>query len=140
MKKEHIKLSETDYSYLTTLMSKGEQKARTFRRASALLQLNEGNTLQSVAKNLKVSVLCISKLRDNYLENGLESLFDKPRSGRPIEFDGKLRAKLTALACTNAPEGRARWSLNLLADKMVELEYCEKISRSTVNQILKKMN
>lgn len=140
MKKEHVKLSETDYSYLTTLMSKGEQKARTFRRASALLQLNEGKTLQAVAENLRVTYLCISNLRDNYLKNGLACLYDKPRSGRPVEFDGKLRAKLTALACSAAPEGRARWSLNLLADKMVELEYCESISRSTVHEILKKMS
>jgi transposase len=140
MKKEHLKLSETDQSYLTTIISKGQQKARTFRRASALLQLNEGSTLSVVAQNLKMTSLTVANLRDNYLQNGLACLLDKPRSGRPIEFDGNLRAKVTALACSAAPEGRAKWSLNLLADKVVELEYCEKISRSTINQILKKTN
>ena len=138
MKKEHVKLSEADERYLTNIISKGQQKARVFRRATALLQLNQGKTLRLVAKELKATSKAVMAWRNNYLKQGLDSLFDKPRSGRPIEFDGKLRAKITGLACSAAPEGRAKWSLNLLADKVVELEYCERISRSTVNQILKK--
>jgi transposase len=140
MKKEHIKLSETDESYLTTIISKGQQKARVFRRATALLQLHEGETLKAVAKNLKVTSKTVISWRDNYLEYALDSLDDKPRSGRPIEFDGNVRAKITALACSTAPDGHAKWSLSLLADKAIELDYCEQISRSTVNKILKKTN
>lgn len=60
MKKDQLKLSETDESYLTTLISKGHQKARTFRRATALLQLNEGRTLKAVSKNLKVNSLTVA--------------------------------------------------------------------------------
>ncbi len=140
MKKDHLKLSATDESYLTSIISKGQQKARTFRRATALLQLNEGNTLRMVARNLNLSSATISNLRDNYLHNGLACLVDQPRSGRPLEFDGNIRAKVTALACSAAPEGHAKWSLSLLADKAVELDYVSQISRSSINQILKKMN
>jgi transposase len=140
MKKEHIKLSEIDESYLTTLISKGQQKARVFQRATALLQLHEGETIKAVAKSLKVTSKTVTAWRDNYLESGLEGLDDKARSGRPIEFDGNLRAKITALACSRAPQGHAKWSLTLLADKAVELNYCEQLSRSTVNKILKKMS
>ena len=65
-------------------------------------------------------------------------LHDLPRSGRPVEIDGEQRAKITALACSDPPEGYARWSIRLLADKAVELEYCEHISHTTVRKILKK--
>jgi hypothetical protein len=66
-------------------------------------------------------------------------LEDAPRSGRPPEIDGKLRAKITALACNEAPEGHAKWSLRLLAEKVVEEEYCEEISHTHIGRILKKL-
>ena len=79
--------------------------------------------------------------RDRYAEHGLDAgLYDKPRSGRPIEIDGAARAKITALACTPAPEGHARWKLSMLAEKAVELEYCEHISGTHVGTLLKKTN
>jgi len=65
-------------------------------------------------------------------------LIDEPRTGRPIRIDGTMRAKITALACSETPDGRAKWSLQLLADKAVELELVETISPSKVRQILKK--
>ena len=65
-------------------------------------------------------------------------LHDKPRSGRPIEIDGGQRAKVTALACSDAPTGHSRWALRLLADKAVELGYCEHLSHTQVKTILKK--
>ena len=76
----------------------------------------------------------------NYKTSGLSFLNDKPRSGRPIKFDGKDRAKITALACSEAPDGHAQWSLRLLADRLVELEMVETISYCSVGLILKKMN
>jgi len=78
--------------------------------------------------------------RKKYVENGLEFLSDLPRSGRPVEFDGEQRAKITALACSETPVGRAKWSLQLLADKAVELGVVESISPSKVRSLLKKMN
>jgi hypothetical protein len=68
------------------------------------------------------------------------ALYDKPRSGRPIVIDGEARAKVTALACSPAPAGHARWGLKLIAGKAVELEYCDHLSRTHVGNILKKTN
>ena len=140
MKKQHLKLKETDKRYLTELLSKGQVQARMMRRAMALLQLNQGATFQAVAETLTVDYWTVSIWRNKYLENGLEFLQDKVRTGRPVEIDGEQRVKITALACSAAPAGRARWSLRLLADKIVELEFCESISHTQVEQILKKTN
>ncbi len=140
MKKAHLKLNETDERYLNELLSKGQVKARVSRRAMALLQLNQGATLQAVAVSLKVQHWTVSLWRNNYLKNRLDFLEDKPRLGRPIAIDGEQRAKITALACSDAPLGRAKWSLRLLADKIVELEFCEQVSHSQVRNILKKTN
>jgi transposase len=125
---------------LTKLLSKGQIKARVSRRATGLLQLDKGATLQNVADLLGVNYNTVADWRNRYLTEGLECLFDKAKSGRPIVFDGKQRAKITALACSETPVGRAKWSLQLLADKAVELEFCESISPSKVREILKKMN
>ena len=138
MKKQHLKLTEVDERYLTEYISKGQAQARVIRRAAALLQLHQGSTLQLVAETLKVEHWTVSRWRNNYLENGLDFLQDKPRTGRPVEIDGEQRAKITALACSETPEGRAKWSLRLLADKIVELEFCEEISHTQVGKILKK--
>ena len=140
MQKEHIQLSQSDHDFLLTLVSKGPTSAKIFRRASALLQLNLGKTLSAVAESLHVTRQSISQWRDNYRDNGLRALDDAPRSGRPIEIDGKSRACLTALACSTPPQGRARWTLRLLADKAVELGYCDHLSHTKARSILKKTN
>lgn len=140
MRKQHLKLKDTDERYLTELLSKGQVKARLMRRTAALLQLNQGATLQAVADTLKARHWTVSVWRNKYLENGLDFLEDKPRSGRPVEIDGEQRAKITALACSDTPDGRAKWSLRLLADKIIELEFCESISHTQVKLILKKTN
>jgi len=138
MKKEHIKLTAVDREALTVLLTKGSLKAKVFKRATALLELDRGKTLQAVAATLGVDYNTVANWRDNYQENGLQCLQDKPRSGRPIVIDGKQRAKVTALACSAAPEGHARWGLRLLADKVVELGYCDSISHTQVGKLLKK--
>ena len=125
---------------MTEFISKGQAQARIVRRATALLQLNRGLTIQAVADTLKVGHWTVSIWRNKYLESGLDFLQDKPRSGRPVGIDGEQRAKITALACSNTPDGRAKWSLRLLADKIVELEFCEEISHTQVGKILKKTN
>ena len=109
-----------------------------FKRATALLELDRGKSLQAVAQTVDSAYLTVAAWRDNYKKEGLKCLQDKPRSGRPIVIDGKQRAKITALACSPAPSGRARWDLRLLADKAVELGYCENISHTQVSKILKK--
>ena len=138
MKKQHLKLTETDKKYLTELLSKGQAKARIMRRATALLQMHQGSTLQNAAEVLGLDSNTVAIWRNKYLKNGLNFLPDEPRSGRPIKFDGEQRAKITALACSETPDGRAKWSLQLLADKVVELGFCASISPSKVGEMLKK--
>ncbi len=138
MTKEHVKLAAADQHYLESLLSKGSLSAKVFKRATALLELNRGKTLQQVANTLGVNYNTVASWRDHYNQAGLTCLQDAPRSGRPVEIDGKQRAKITALACSTAPEGHAKWSLRLLADRVVELGMCENISHTSVATILKK--
>jgi len=139
MQKEHIKLSHKDHDFLTALLAKGQSTARLFKRATALLELHRGKTLTAVAQTLQVTSYTVSIWRDSYNTTGLAFLHDKPRSGRPPLIDGLQRAKVTALACSSPPEGRARWTLRLLADKAVELGFCENLSHTESRRILKKM-
>jgi putative transposase len=140
MRKEHIKLTEQDHSYLTTLTTSGEIKARKYKRAMTLLWLNQGQTMSEISKLLKYAYPSVIALKQNFLKYGLECLEERPRSGRPIIFSGVERARITALACSETPHGRATWSLRLLSDKAVELELVESISYSKVREILKKTN
>lgn len=138
MKKQHLKLTESDKKYLTELLNKGQAKARVIRRAIALLQLDQGATFQKAAELLGVDYYTVSIWCQKYVANGLQFLSDLPGSGRPLVFDGHQCAKVTALACSETPDGRAKWSLQLLADKAVELELVETISPSKVREWLKK--
>lgn len=140
MKKQHVELTETDRLYLEELISKGETKAKVYRRALGLLELDCGKTYTEVSEIIQVSITTLSGWAAGYAENGLQVLSDKPRSGRPVEIDGKQRAKITALACSTPPEGYGQWSLRLIAEQVVELGYCEHISHTEVADILKKTN
>jgi putative transposase len=139
MEKQHIKLSESDQTFLTDLLSKGTLKVQKYKRATALQLLDSGKTLVETMNILQVSYPTLLSWRDKYQSEGLSFLDDKPRIGRPLVIDGLQRAKITALACSETPEGHADWSLRLLADKVVELGYCEHISHNHVGVILKKM-
>jgi putative transposase len=138
MKNPHIQLTESERSSLESLVSKGQVAVRVLKRALALLALDQGASLQSVAQHQQLSYVTVSALRDKYKGTGLECLYDQPRAGRPTQIDGIQRAKITALACSEAPPGHQRWTLRMLADKIVELELCESISHTQVASILKK--
>lgn len=140
MKKQHIELKSKDQVYLENLLSKGTIKLSKQKRAQALLELNKGKTFQEVADLVNKSYPTVWGWAKKYKSDGLSFLEDKPRSGRPIGLSAKDRAKITALACSKPPKGYARWSLRLLADKLVELDYIESISFKQVGNILKKMN
>jgi transposase len=140
MKKQHITLTEEDRKYLEALTSKGKLSSKLYNRAIGLLELDRGKTIVAVSETLGIRTQSISGWAKKYKADGINSLEDRPRSGRPIEIDGNQRAKVTALACSEAPEGYAQWSLRLLADKAIELGYCEHISHTEVGQILKKTN
>ena len=138
MIKEHVKLSECDREHLLRLVEQEKVSVKVFRRAKALLLLDQGQTLQGAAQATSVDYNSVAKWRDGYTSNGLQVLEDAPRSGRPIRIEGEQRAKITALACSTPPQGHAHWSLRLLADKAVELGYIETVSHDGVRSILKK--
>ena len=138
MKKQHVQLSEADREYLQKLVSKGDLAVKVYRRALGLLELDRGQSYSAVAKTLGVNQNTVPKWAKRYKAERLQCLHDKPRSGRPIEIDGTQRAKVTALACSDPPAGYGRWSLRLLADKAVELGYCDHLSHTEAGQILKK--
>jgi transposase len=124
-----VKLTRNELRSLTTIIKRGTTTARTQTRARILDLLHRGQRPEDVSSALHVSLQTIFNVKRRYLSEGLESaLFDKARSGRPIRIDGTQRARITALACSTPPEGYARWSLRLLADKAVELQLCEAIS------------
>jgi putative transposase len=140
MKKQHVSLTDADRTCLQDLIKKGSLPAKTYKRALALLELDRGRTFTEAAEIVGVVLQTTSTWAQKYKESGLEFLNDKPRPGRPPVIDGLQRAKITALACSDPPEGHERWSLRLLADKAVELEIVDEISYGEVRLILKKTN
>jgi putative transposase len=136
-----ITLSSNDRRSLKTLLTRGTASARTLSRARILDLLHRRQSPSDIARLLQVSQQTVYNVKRRFHDGGLQAaLYDQPRSGRPVEIDGKQRAKVTALACSKPPTGRARWTLRLLADKVVELGYCESLSHTTARKILKKTN
>lgn len=138
MKKFHVQLCQKDEEQLLEMLQKGSLKSRTFKRITALLELNKGQTFQSVQKIAHLSATSLGKLAKKYAAAGLDCLYDAPRPGRPVQTTAELRDQITLLACEAPPAGHSQWSLRLLADKAVELGYCETISYVQVDKILKK--
>jgi putative transposase len=138
MTKSHVSLSSSDKEELEVLLRQSGLRSKVFKRVTALLELHKGKTIEEVRSVLGLSYPTIAKLIEKYKTAGMACLQDKKQPGRPPLIGGKQKALITALACTPAPEGHARWSLRLLADKVVELNYCETISHEYVGQILKK--
>lgn len=136
-----IKLPKNELRSLTTIIRRGATAARTQTRARVLDLLHRGQHPEVISSVLRVSLQTVFNVKRRYLRAGFEAaLFDRARSGRPVRISGAQRAKITALACSTPPEGRARWTLRLLADKAVELGYCEAISHNAVKEVLKKTN
>jgi len=134
-----IKLPKNELRSLTTIIGRGTTTARVQTRARILDLLHRTQHPNEIAALLQVSLQTIFNVKRRYLSAGFDAaLFDQPRSGRPIRIDGVQRAKITALACSTPPEGHARWSLRLLADKAVELKLCASLSHNAVGEILKK--
>jgi len=142
MKKQYkVELKEEERKQLQRMTEKGVEKVRKINRAQILLLADKEKKDEEIAEWIGVTAGTVQRIRKRYATEGLESAIgEKARSGRPIGIKAETRAKITALACTDAPEGRARWTLRLLAEKVVELEYIEQISHQSVDNILKKTN
>jgi len=142
-----IKLNKTEVEELMGIINKGSHTSLTFRTAYILLNCDEGKYSQKVnneqiSKVLKVGMRTIDRVKKKFIEEGLESCLERRPTSRIYESktDGDVEAKLISLCCSEPPKGFAKWSLRLLADKMVELKYVESISHVTVRNVLKKTN
>ena len=143
--KYHVNLSKEDRQELETLIRSGESSARTQTRARILLLTDESQKEKKGTKEIASALLCsmptITNIRKKFVEGGLEkALYDRPRPGAIPKITGEIEAQLTMLACSAPPEGRSRWTLQLLADKLVELKLVDSISDVAVMHRLKKMN
>jgi transposase len=134
-----VELSDEDRVRLLLLISQGSAPARVVRRAHTLLQASEGAFDHQIAAALHVDRSTVQRTRERFSTGGLEAaLYESPRPGAERKLDGKAEAFLVALACTDAPEGREHWSMQMLADKLVELGLVPSISDETVRRTLKK--
>lgn len=138
-KRQIIQLSETEQSSLTKILTKKETSAREQTRARVLDLLARAEHPAEIANLLKVGIATVYNIQKRFLEEGFQkALYDRPRSGKPPVIKPEEKARITALACSDAPSGRSRWTLRLLADKAVEMGYLDSISAMEVGRILKK--
>lgn len=142
-----IKLTEVEVEELSAIISKGAHSTHTFRNAYILLNCDEGAYghrvgNEQLAKMLRVNSRTIERVKKRFCEEGWEAVLQRKASSRTYnrKVDGEVEAHLVQLCCSEPPKGRARWTLRLLADKMVELKYVESLSYVTVREVLKKMN
>ena len=139
--KYKVELNESERTHLKEIASRGETSARKVKRALVLLKADEGLIDRDIASGLLISASTVGRVRTQYVQEGLDSaLIERPRPGQRRKLDGRQEAHLVAIACSDAPEGHTHWTLQLLADKVVQMGFAESISLETVRQILKKTN
>lgn len=140
-KRTPLVLSEADQQFLEAYVNTGQHSARSIKRARALLSAASDEPIEETMKRSGLSEATIYNVKKRFRSEGLKaSLEERPRSGQPPKVTPQVEAQLTALACSAAPDGRSRWNLRLLRDKIIELAYVEDISHETVRQVLKKAN
>ena len=147
-KKYLITLSPEERSHLSSLLSSGKRSALTLTRARILLKADqaEGGPAWGdgrIAQALDCGRRTVERVRQRFVERGLAQALGRKRQDKPSrerKFDGAAEARLIALACSEPPTGRARWTLKLLADTLVELEVFDAVSDETVRRVLKKTN
>ena len=148
MKKYIVRLSDEERTRLKKIISSGRGPARIFTRARILLkadQSNEGAKWpdEKISDALDVTIQTIERVRKQLVEEGFESVLSRHEYKQKVsrkKIDGDVEAHLIALSCIEPPAGRARWTLRLLADKVVELGYVDSISHEAIRQTLKKTN
>ena len=148
MKRFTITLTEEERRFLTDITSKGKHRSQKILNALMLLACDEGEHQNSRSKNeeiarvLNTSMRKIDRVKKRFVMDGLDIALNGKKGSRVYKkkADGDFEAHLIALSCSNPPEGFARWTLRLLAEKVVELEYIDNISHETVRRVLKKTN
>lgn len=145
-KKFFVNLSAEDRQRLESMISKGKGSARRLTRARILLKADCGAqgpawSDKQISDALDVGPITVQRVRRTFVEEGLEAaLARRSMPPRPRRFDGDQEARLIALACSNPPAGRLRWTLRLLADKLVELGHVDTVSHETVRRTLKRIS
>lgn len=146
-KKYRVTLTEEERTMLQTLIAAGTAPARTLTHARILLKADQGPAGPAwpddiIADALDVSIPTVARVRERLVEQGLAAALQRqrPSGQRQRRLDGVQEAHLVALACGTPPEGQQRWSLRLLADRLIELEVVDTVSHETVRQVLKKTN
>ena len=138
-KKYVVTLSAAQRAELGSLIRKGTTSARVLARARVLLLASEGWTDDQVATSVHVGTTTVERLRKRFVEEGLDAtLHERPRAGGTPKLDGKQEALLVALAWSEPPQGRTKWTMQLLADKLVTIGTVDTISDETVRRVLKK--
>ncbi|MCA1606261.1 MAG: helix-turn-helix domain-containing protein [Acidobacteria bacterium] len=139
-KKYIVDLTADERETLQELVRRGKHSSRKVTRARILLLAADGKTDEQIVAALSCGINTVERTRRRFVEESLECLNERARRGQARKLTGKQEAHLIAVACTPAPEGRARWTLSLLADKVIELGFATSIARETVRQVLKKTN
>lgn len=141
MKRLTVKLKLAEIDYLRSFKKSGKRSQREYDRANILLLLHKGKKDTEIEDFLEVDRTTIWRTRKRFIEEGLSmALEEKPRSGQPRKYGQNQEAEIIALACSDAPEGRARWTLELLTETLGKKEGLETINRETIRLILKKTN
>ena len=148
MKKYIVCLSTEERESLTKLITSGRGPARMFTRVRILLKADQsdngpGWSDEKISEALDVTVQTIERVRKQFVEEGFDAVLARRKYTQKVsrkKIDGDVEAHLVALSCSKPPKGRARWTLRLLADSIVELGYVESISHEAVRQTLKKMS
>ncbi len=140
-RKEKVRLKKEERELLKKQLSKGQAKSRKLTRCRILLLVDDGKKDSWIMEALSVARNTVKRICAKYLEAGLEAAVNEgKRPGAPVKFTGRELAKITAIACSDPPEGRSRWTVRLIADRVVELGVTDSISFKTVDRILKKTN
>ena len=140
-RKHIVKLNDEDRQTLQSYLSSGIHSARFLNRVRVLLGADAGHGDPEIARQVGVTIPTVYNIRRRFATEGLAvALKEKPRPGAPRKITGADKANVVLLACTDAPDGRQRWTNRLLADKLVELEMVPSISYKSVERILKKTN
>jgi hypothetical protein len=146
MKKYIVTLTKEERAYLNKIVSKGTHKSQKVINALLLLSCDEGDfqekrsTNKDISRVLRICMRKIDRVKKRFIEEGLDITLNGKKASRIYtkKADGDFEAHLVALSCTDPPEGFSRWSLRLLADKIVELDYIDTVSHETIRQVLKK--
>jgi len=141
MRVKRFKLQNKDREFLETLTKTGKRNSKEFERAYILLALDKGKKHEEIEDFYNVSRITIWRVKNKYKKFGVqEAIKDELHPGQPVKYTEKAKAEIVALACTKAPEGRVRWTLELLEKTLKEREGMKTINRETIRLTLKKMN